>query len=73
MEASDDVTGLKLDPREVLKAWLEELAWMRQKGVYNKITRNEAKRRGMNIVRSRWVDINKGDDEKRNYRSRVVA
>ena len=24
-------------------------------------------------MRSRWVDINKGDDKKRNYRSRVVA
>ena len=57
----------------MLKARLEEMAWMRKKGVYKKITRQEAKRRGMKIVKSRWVDINKGDSVKRNYRSHVVA
>ena len=50
--AVDDVSGVMLDPREVLKARLEELAWMRKKGVYKKITRQEAKRRGMKIVKS---------------------
>ena len=45
--AVDDVSGVTLDPQEVLRARLEEVAWMRQKGVYKKITRQEAKRRGM--------------------------
>ena len=71
--AFDDVSGVALDPAEVIRARLEEMEWMRMKGVYKKITRKEAKQRGMKLVRSRRVDINKGDDEKRNYRSREVA
>ena len=27
----------------------------------------------MEIVKPRWIDINKGDDEKPNYRSRMVG
>ena len=27
----------------------------------------------MNIIKARWIDINKGDDENPNYRSRFVA
>ncbi len=45
--AVDDVSGVKLDPKKVLEARLEEMRWMRKKGVYKKITRQEAKRRGM--------------------------
>ena len=41
--ATDDVTGEELDAKEVRKARLEEVAWMRRKGVYIKITRKEAK------------------------------
>ena len=37
--ATDDVTGEELDAKEVRKARLEEVAWMRRKGVYIKITR----------------------------------
>ena len=32
-----------------------------------------AKEKGWKIVRSRWIDINKGDDLKPNYRSRMVG
>jgi hypothetical protein len=46
---------------------------MRKKGVYKKITRQEAKRSGVRVVKSRWVGINKGDSVKKNYKSRVVA
>ena len=46
---------------------------MKKKGVYKKITRAEAKRRGMKVVKCRWVDINKGDDQRPEYRSRLVA
>ena len=70
--AYDDVSGVQLDPKEVLRARIEEVEWMRKKGVYRKITRQEAKRRGMKIVKSRWVDINKGDGVHPEYRSRLV-
>ena len=32
-----------------------------------------AARRGWKVIKSRWIDINKGDDENKSYRSRVVA
>jgi len=35
--------------------------------------RSEAKRRSIRIVGTRWLDINKGDEEVENYRSRLVA
>ena len=35
--------------------------------------RSEAVPRGIRIVGTRWLDINKGDDEEDNYRSRLVA
>ena len=35
--AADDVSGVKLDPKKVMKARMEELEWIRQKGVYRKI------------------------------------
>ena len=71
--AWDDVTGMPLDRKSVQKARAEEIEYIRSKNVWTKITRVEAQRRGMKIIKARWIDINKGDDEKPNYRSRFVA
>eukprot|EP00973_Karenia_brevis_P029826 4113938-Karenia_brevis.AAC.1 len=38
-----------------------------------KVTRTEATRRGWKIVKTRWIDINKGDDQQPLYRSRLVG
>ena len=38
------------------------MEYIRQKEVYKKITRKEAQRRGLKIIKTRWIDINKGDD-----------
>ena len=35
--------------------------------------RAEAQRKGINIAKTRWIDINKGDDKNPVYRSRFVA
>ena len=67
-EAFDDVSGAKLDKDLVEKARREEIEYFHQKEVYEKITRAEAKRRGIKVVKVRWIDINKGDDEKPEYR-----
>jgi len=72
-QAWDDVTGEILDPKEVIKARLKEVTYIRQKDVYKKITRREALRRGIKIVGTRWIDVNKGDAENPNHRSRLVA
>ena len=71
--AHDDVTGKELDPEEVVKARAVELGYIAQKGVWVKMLRSEAKRRSIRIVGTRWLDINKGDEEVENYRSRLVA
>ena len=33
----------------------------------------QAKEKGWGIIKPRWIDINKGDDDKPNYRSRMVG
>ena len=71
--AWDDVTGEELDPREVAKARGQEMEYVRQKKVWRKITRREAQRRGIKIIKTRWIDINKGDRWNPNYRSRFVG
>lgn len=73
MEAWDDVSRVKLDAQKVTEARKEEMYWFRKKKVYHKITGEEAKRKGWNILQIRWVDINKGDEENPVYRSRLVA
>ena len=71
--AWDDVTGVELRPKEVRKARLQELEYVAEKQVWHKITRKEAQRRGIKIVGTRWIDINKGDAQNALYRSRLVA
>ena len=72
-QAWDDVSGKELDGRMVAKARMQELGYVKDKKVWVKITRKEAIRRGMKIIKTRWIDINKGDVEDPNYRSRFVA
>ena len=46
---------------------------MRKKRVWRKIPRSEAQQRGIKVVGTRWLDINKGDQATPVYRSRFVA
>ena len=72
--AWDDQTGKELDPKLVRKARLEEMEYVRKMGVYAAATREECRREtGHDPIKSRWIDINKGDDARPNYRSRWVA
>ena len=73
MTAWDDVSGEELSPKEVMKARLKELEYIRQKGVWKKITRKHAKQIGIKVVATRWIDVNKGDLMEMNHRSRLVA
>ena len=71
--ACDDLTGCELDGREVKKARMKELEYIQDKNVWKVITRAEAKRNGWKIIRTRWIDINKGDSSNPDLRSRLVA
>ena len=72
-EAFDDVSGVRLDAALVKKAREEEMDYIRKKEVYTKIPRQQAERDGIKVIKSRWIDINKGDDKAPRYRSRLVA
>ena len=73
MRAWDDVSGMDLDPGEVVKARKKEIDFIDSQGVWKKIPRAEAKSQGWKGIKTRWIDINKGDDESPNYRSRLVG
>ena len=71
--AWDDVLGEELDAGEVRKARDNEMKYIEEKGVWKVIARDEAARREVKIIKTRWIDINKGDRANPNYRSRLVA
>ena len=73
-EASDDVSGAKLKPEEVRKARQEEAECIQKMNLYRKVPTAECHRcTGKAPLMVRMLDINKGDEEKPNYRSRLVA
>ena len=69
----DSVSGEELPAELVKKARDEEIEWVRKIQLYDKVPRAEAKARGAKIITVRWVDHNKGDPDKYNVRSRLVA
>ena len=70
----DDRTGRTLDPTKVEEARNEELNGVRKHKVYIKVPTPQCiERTGRRPVGTRWIDINKGDDENPSYRSRIVA
>ena len=73
LEAWDDLTGLSLDPKGVLNARRQELDYIAQTNVWGVVPREEARRNGWKIIKSRWIDVNKGDDISAQYRSRLVG
>ena len=72
-KAWDDSTGKELKVEEVKKARVKEIGYAEETGVWTKITSAEAEKRGYEIIKTRWIDINTGDEERPNYRSRLVA
>ena len=71
--AWDDLTCMKLDAGTVIEARTKEVTYLRDKRVYDKIPRHQAVKNKWKIIRTRWIDINTGDDENPVYRSRLVG
>ena len=73
-EAWDDVSGAPLSPTEVRRASQEEIEYVHHMKCYDKVPTNEAyQQTGKGPISVRWIDINKGDTQCPNYRSRLVA
>ena len=70
----DTVTGVRLDPNLVRAARQKELETIREFKVYVKVPISEAySTTGKPPIGCKWVDTNKGDAQRPNYRSRLVA
>ena len=70
----DNVTGRPLETQRVLEARAEEIKYYKDKTIYIKVPRAKCfEKTGKAPIRVRWVDVNKGDENEPNYRSRLVA
>lgn len=72
-QAWDDITGEELVHEAVIKARGQEMQYIGEKQVWELITRQEAVNNGWKIIKTRWIDTDKGDKKSPNYRSRLVA
>ena len=71
---SDDLTKQVLKDVLVEEARAKELAYFHSKGVWLKVPIGRARAAtGRPPITVRWVDVNKGDEQNPNYRSRLVA
>lgn len=70
----DTVTGTPLETSKVLAARAEEMAWIEKQGIYVVVDEQECwDETGKPPITLKWVDKNKGDDSRPNYRSRLVV
>ena len=73
-EAWDDVLGACLEPKAVRAARMEEVEYIHKVNLYTKVPVTECRAKtGKSPISVRWIDMNKGDTEKPDYRSRMVA
>ena len=72
--AYDDAKGGELSVPLVRKAREEEMEFVRSRQIYSYSTVSECRARtGQPPIGTKWVDTNKGDDQRPKYRSRLVA
>ena len=72
--AWDDLKMTEMDPGKVKEARDEEMKFLKKEKVYEKCDIKDCiNKTGRSPTSVRWVDVNKGTEEKPNYRSRLVA
>ena len=71
--AWDDLTSMELDGHNVKEARSEYIEYVKEKQVWDTMPRTHAQARGWNVIKTRWIDINKGDDVNPVYQSRPVG
>ena len=73
-EAWDDVSGAQLEPKVARAARMEEVEYIHKMNVYTKVPVTECRNKtGKSPISVRWIDVNKGDTDNPNCRSRFVA
>ena len=58
--ATDDVSNAELIPRLVEEARKVEMKYFEDMGVYDRVPREHQLRTGGKIIKTRWIDVNKG-------------
>ena len=71
--AWDDLANMKLDAGKVEESRGKYIEYVRNMRVYDNIPRIQALINGWKIIQTRWIYINKGDDDNPNYRSMMVG
>ena len=72
--AWDDVDGRELDPEKVKQARMVEVQYYRDMGTHIEVPLAECWRETCKApIKVRWIDHNKGDSTRENYRSRLVC
>ena len=69
-EAIDDVKGVPLDPDKARAAREVEMSFVKKRGIWRYYRRKPGDPTPVGV---KWVDTNKGDEIRENYRSRRVA
>eukprot|EP00971_Amphidinium_carterae_P049555 976725-Amphidinium_carterae.3 len=73
-EYIDDIYGTLLDPELVRQARQLELDWIKSREVYRRVPLRECfERTKKKPLSMKWVDTDKGDQERPNYRSWLVC
>ncbi|CAK0879940.1 unnamed protein product, partial [Prorocentrum cordatum] len=70
----DNLSGAPLEISKVLEARQAEMKEVEKHNVYTKVPISECfEKTGRAPIGTRWVDVNKGDENRPEYRSRIVA
>ena len=72
-QAWDDVSNAELNPSDVKEARKLEMEYFEKLGVYVRVDWSALEKAGGNLIGTRWVDVNKGDSTKIDYRLRLVG
>jgi len=74
IEAWDDVHGGELPIKEVEAARKEEVGYMQSRSIWREVPIQDCwDKTGKDPVSVRWVDVNKGGEDRMEVRSRLVA
>ena len=73
MELYDDVYGRPHGKDLATRARKFEMDFFKKMKVYSKVERSVAKQLGAKVITTRWIDTNKGDESKPDYRARLVG
>ena len=70
----DNISGVRLDPVLLSASRKVDIDdFMNRLEVYRKRPRNWAKDKGIHVIPTKWVDVNRGDDKRPEYWSRLCG